>query len=630
LGLKVPSLKNFRTSTKLTLMTMVILLLPIFSLVYLALQVRDGTDQINNTTKAIENGSVVIENQAKTQAEFALVTDVAYTFSQLQYWLCDLALSLQNGSEEQAEEKQSQLNQLLTRMASIDSQWAQSLRSEIDQYIETMFSAVDAYTDDNRVLGNSLVSESRRKSTTIETELQNLLSAAIASTKEAEEKIALSNKEIIGQNLEVIKRNESIFRLSVILPVVATVVGLLFSIITARSLSRPLATMVERVKDLAEGEGDLTKRIELDRKDEIGELGLWFDQFVQQIHDIIAEVVSVTGEMTIATTSISTSSRAMANGMVDQNDQVLQIAKAMDEMSSSVADVARKSGDASHNAETSGNVAQEGGRVVNETIAGMTLIRDAVEAGAASVKTLGDRSEQIGQMVDVINDIADRKIDLHVARTAERPLTSGKVTKTEALLLFFVLVSCAFVLVLQLNLLTIYISFAALALASVYPYMKRHTHLPQVVLGMAFACSVPMAFAAQTDTIPREAWLIFVLTVVWTVIYDTMYAMVDRDDDLKIGVKSTAILFGDADKIILAFAQILLIFGFILLGSLLNLNQYYFMGVTVASCFFIYQQYLIKDRDKVRCLSAFLNNNWFGLSIYLGIIGNYSMPGLLN
>jgi len=226
----------------------------------------------------------------------------------------------------------------------------------------------------------------------------------------------------------------------------------------------------------------------------------------------------------------------------------------------------------------------------------------------------------------VINDYADRNIDLHVERTKNRPITSGKVSKKEALLLFVSLVAIAFILVLQLNWLTIYISFAALALASIYPFMKRHTQLPQVVLGMAFACSVPMAFAAQTDSIPKEAWLIYVLTVVWTVIYDTMYAMVDRDDDLKIGVKSTAILFGDADKVILGFSQVLLIFGFFLLGSELNLNEFYYIGLAVASCFFIYQQYLIKDRDKVLCLKAFLNNNWFGLSIYLGIIAHYALP----
>ncbi len=230
----------------------------------------------------------------------------------------------------------------------------------------------------------------------------------------------------------------------------------------------------------------------------------------------------------------------------------------------------------------------------------------------------------------VINDIADRKIDLHVERTKQRPITSGKVTKREAFILFFALVSLAFILVLQLNVLTIYLSFAALGLASLYPFMKRHTHLPQVVLGMAFACSVPMAFAAQTGEIPKQAWLIYVLTVVWTVIYDTMYAMVDRDDDLKIGVKSTAILFGDADKIILAGFQILLIFGFLLLGNEFNLGWYYYLGLIVASCFFIYQQYLIKDRDKTLCLKAFLNNNWVGLSIYLGIMAHYALPVLLS
>ncbi|VAX01658.1 4-hydroxybenzoate polyprenyltransferase [hydrothermal vent metagenome] len=226
----------------------------------------------------------------------------------------------------------------------------------------------------------------------------------------------------------------------------------------------------------------------------------------------------------------------------------------------------------------------------------------------------------------VINDIADRKIDRFVERTKQRPITSGKVSKREALILFFVLVALAFILVLQLNMLTVYLSFAALALASLYPFMKRHTHLPQVVLGMAFASSVPMAFAAQTGDIPKQAWLLYVLTVIWTVIYDTMYAMVDREDDLKIGVKSTAILFGDADKIILAVFQILLVIGYLLLGNELGLDIYYYSALVIASCFFIYQQYLIKDRDKALCFKAFLNNNWFGLSIYLGIVAHYALP----
>ncbi|MFV1982259.1 MAG: 4-hydroxybenzoate octaprenyltransferase [Thiohalomonadales bacterium] len=230
----------------------------------------------------------------------------------------------------------------------------------------------------------------------------------------------------------------------------------------------------------------------------------------------------------------------------------------------------------------------------------------------------------------VINDFADRKIDVHVERTKDRPITSGKINKYKALTLFFVLVAIAFILVFQLNKLTIYLSFSALVLATLYPFMKRHTYLPQVVLGMAFASSVLMAFAAQTNTIPKEAWLIYVLTVLWTVIYDTMYAMVDRDDDMKIGIKSTAILFGDADKIILALFQILLIFGFILLGSELHLNRYYYIGLAVSSCFFVYQQYLIRNRDKDLCLKAFLNNNWFGLGIYLGIISHYVLPDLLS
>lgn len=223
----------------------------------------------------------------------------------------------------------------------------------------------------------------------------------------------------------------------------------------------------------------------------------------------------------------------------------------------------------------------------------------------------------------VINDYADRNIDKHVERTKLRPLVTGIVSPKEALIVFAVLSSFAFSLVLSLNLLTIYLSFGAILLASIYPFMKRYTHLPQVVLGMAFGCSVPMAFAALTNDVPQIAWLIYVQTVVWTVVYDTMYAIVDRDDDIKIGVKSTAILFGDADKIIIAMFQLLLILGFMLLGRELQLGLYYFIGVAIAAMLSAYQQYLIKDRDRTKCFKAFLNNNWYGAAVFAGLLAHY-------
>ncbi|WP_156491665.1 4-hydroxybenzoate octaprenyltransferase, partial [Oleiphilus sp. HI0123] len=166
----------------------------------------------------------------------------------------------------------------------------------------------------------------------------------------------------------------------------------------------------------------------------------------------------------------------------------------------------------------------------------------------------------------VINDFADRKIDGHVKRTEARPLVTGRVSAKQALIFFAVLCLLSFILVLFTNELTIYLSFGALALASAYPFMKRYTYLPQVVLGAAFAWSVPMAYAAQVNELPAHIWLIYMATVLWTVAYDTMYAMVDRDDDIKIGVKSTAILFGSADRAIIAFLQVLVILTLSLLG----------------------------------------------------------------
>jgi len=222
-----------------------------------------------------------------------------------------------------------------------------------------------------------------------------------------------------------------------------------------------------------------------------------------------------------------------------------------------------------------------------------------------------------------INDYADRNIDAHVQRTRQRPIATGKVSSKEALLVFCVLALIAFALVLLLNRLTIYLSFGGVLLAAVYPFSKRYTNLPQVVLGMTFAWAVPMAFAAQTDTLPKEAWLIYVITVVWAVIYDTMYAMVDREDDLQIGVKSTAILFGEADKAILFILQLMMFAGLYLLGKQAGLGKAYYLGVGIAALFALYHQFLIRHREPARCLRAFLSNNWLGMILFIGIVLDY-------
>lgn len=223
----------------------------------------------------------------------------------------------------------------------------------------------------------------------------------------------------------------------------------------------------------------------------------------------------------------------------------------------------------------------------------------------------------------VINDYADRKIDPLVKRTQQRPIATGKVKPKEALLVFVVLCLIAFGLVLLMNRFTIYLSVGGVILAAIYPFMKRYTHLPQVVLGMAFAWSIPMAFAAQTGEVHRIAWLIYVITVVWAVIYDTMYAMADREEDLKIGVKSTAILFGDADRVILLILQILMFIALLLLGQKTEMSMIYYAFLAVAAGFALYQQYLIRDREPARCFKAFLNNNWLGAMIFLGIFASY-------
>lgn len=219
----------------------------------------------------------------------------------------------------------------------------------------------------------------------------------------------------------------------------------------------------------------------------------------------------------------------------------------------------------------------------------------------------------------VINDYADRHIDGRVTRTRHRPLAMGRISEREALGLFGVLLVLAFVLVCFTNLFTVLLSFGGAALATLYPFMKRYTHLPQVVLGAAFGWSIPMAFAATTASVPGWAWWLFFANVVWSVIYDTQYAMVDRDDDLHIGVKSTAILFGKADLLMLTLLQGLMLLLLVGLGVNAGLGRYYWLGLLGVAGTFVYQQVLMQDRSREGCFNAFLNNHWTGIMLFGGI-----------
>ena len=219
----------------------------------------------------------------------------------------------------------------------------------------------------------------------------------------------------------------------------------------------------------------------------------------------------------------------------------------------------------------------------------------------------------------VINDFADRKIDGHVKRTRLRPLPSGAVTSREAKMLFAGLVVVSFALVLTMNRMTILLSFGGLALAWMYPFMKRHTHLPQVVLGAAFGWAIPMGWAAVSESVPLVCWLLFVANVCWTVAYDTLYAMVDRDDDLKIGVKSTAILFGRFDKLIVGLLQLATLGLMALVGWLSGLGGAFWWSMLLAAGLFVYQQQQVAGRDRDACFKAFLNNNYVGMVLFAGI-----------
>jgi len=223
----------------------------------------------------------------------------------------------------------------------------------------------------------------------------------------------------------------------------------------------------------------------------------------------------------------------------------------------------------------------------------------------------------------VVNDYADRAFDGHVKRTAGRPLPSGQVSEKEAKILFVALVLISFALVLTLNAMTIWLSLAALALAWVYPFMKRVTNLPQVVLGAAFGWSIPMAYAAVSESLPLSCWLLFLANICWTVAYDTLYAMVDRDDDVKIGIKSTAVLFGRHDKLVVGLLQFATLLLMLWVGYLMQLGGAYYWSLLLAGALFIHQQKQIASRDRAACFSAFLNNNYVGLVLFIGIALSY-------
>jgi 4-hydroxybenzoate polyprenyltransferase len=222
-----------------------------------------------------------------------------------------------------------------------------------------------------------------------------------------------------------------------------------------------------------------------------------------------------------------------------------------------------------------------------------------------------------------INDTADRNIDPYVARTVDRPLATGEVSPREALAVAAVLLLAAFGLVLTTNRFTVLLSLAAIPIIAIYPFMKRHTYIPQFVLGVAFSWGIPMAFAAQLNELTKITGLLFIANLLWTVIFDTIYAMVDREHDLKIGVKSTAILFADADRAFIGIMQAMMLIVLVIIGLQLKLEMFYNLALLLVAGFMIYHQYLIKDRDEKQCFRAFLNNNWLGATVFAGIFLSY-------
>ena len=228
----------------------------------------------------------------------------------------------------------------------------------------------------------------------------------------------------------------------------------------------------------------------------------------------------------------------------------------------------------------------------------------------------------------VINDFADRRFDSSVRRTQDRPLASGKVSPVEAIVLFVALSLVAIGLVLTLNRLTQLLAVIGALVTIIYPFSKRYIHTPQLILGVAFAWGIPMAFAAQTGEVPRLAWLLWLTALVWIVVYDTIYAMVDREDDLLIGIKSTAILFGQADVFIVSLLQLLLLMALLLVGQAAEMGMWYLIGVGYAAVLMLYQHMLIRQREASKCFRAFLNNNYFGGVIFAGIVLNYTFSGV--
>ncbi len=232
-----------------------------------------------------------------------------------------------------------------------------------------------------------------------------------------------------------------------------------------------------------------------------------------------------------------------------------------------------------------------------------------------------------------INDYADREVDSLVVRTMNRPLATGALQPKEALIIAGVLSVIAFSLaVLFLNTLTIIMSLVAILLAGLYPFMKRYTYLPQVFLGAAFAWAIPMAFAAQTNAVPTVAWLLFLANILWTTAYDTFYAMADREDDMLAEIKSTAILFGDDDKVIVGIIQFSFLLVMVLVGTSLEMSYVFYIGIILAALLSIYQQILVANREPARCLQAFINNNWVGAVLFFGVVAHYSLniPNLVS
>jgi 4-hydroxybenzoate polyprenyltransferase len=222
-----------------------------------------------------------------------------------------------------------------------------------------------------------------------------------------------------------------------------------------------------------------------------------------------------------------------------------------------------------------------------------------------------------------INDYADRSLDPHVARTKDRPLAAGRISTLEALTLFAVLSMTALMLALQLNRSTLLLAVVGGFLAISYPFIKRFLSVPQMYLGLTFGWGIPMAFEAQLEQVPRVAWLLLLANVLWVTVYDTIYAMVDRDDDIRIGVRSTAILFGDSDRHIIAVLQLMTLLSLYLVGRMVHLRYWYDAGLWVGALFFIYQLWLIRARDRDACFRAFLNNNYFGMAVFIGMALEY-------